>query len=115
MTDIVERLLKESRHVCTDAVEEIIKLRKELAAQQWQPIETAPHDETKIELFSPYYGIFSAKFFQAEQEADYWSPAVSETPAMWSCCEDQFQITEDDPEGWKPVAWRLPTPPKEDG
>lgn len=47
---------------------ELEKLAKSL---EWQPIETAPKDGTKILIKVPDYGVFEACYFEADEGSEY--------------------------------------------
>ena len=61
---------------------------------EWQPIETAPVDETEILVYSEFYGVAKAK---------RWKGLVYEAVTYTTCCRDYY----DDVTHWMP----LPEPP----
>lgn len=55
----------------------------------WQPMETAPRDETEILLLTTV-GITSARFYAGEWHRSFDGDEY-EGP-VWSCCDDMWQI-----------------------
>lgn len=79
------------------------RLRELLAAQEWQPIESAPRDGTRILIWPKLMQPRAALNFVREKRAviGYWhTPGNSEKPGMW--------IGAGSPTHWR----RLPPPPK---
>jgi len=59
---------------------------------KWQPIETAPKDETHLLLFTSCHGIVEAWF-----SPGFWSDETPLSPReytgdVWVCADDAFQI-----------------------
>ena len=81
---------------------------------EWQPIETAPKDGTRIILYFPRTDIVIGGSWQEVRDGDwesgyhYWFE--------WKV-DDKLFFMEDDPDWWNPTHWMplmpLPEPPKE--
>ena len=64
---------------------------------EWQPIESAPSDETEILVYSEYYGVAKAIRWIR------WRGLTYEVVTHTTCCRDYY----DDVTHWMP----LPEPP----
>lgn len=86
---------------CDDEISRL-RIRELEALTQWQPIETAPKDGTRVLLFVPPYGPSTGHYEPARVN---WGPNAS----LW--VSHSILNKEAAPTHWMP----LPTPPQEDG
>ena len=100
---------------------EVQELREKVKAQEWQPIETAPKDGTRI-LGYTEYGVEMVKYCENEIKSD--NDSISECQGGWigveqdSTClpHTKYSWLKEKKEQHQPTHWMpLPAAPKQEG